>query len=293
MSREGRGQRLDSGRPAFDLVLATVGRTAEVARLFDSLVDQTYKRFRVILVDQNDDDRLERIVADHTDAIAIARTASQPGLSRARNVALHQLTGDVVAFPDDDCVYPSDLLATVAELLEGHAAWDGLAGRTVDESGSSSFLVWPREATVVTRRNVWRTAVATTIFLRRPVVDRVGSFDESLGAGSGTQWGSGEETDYALRALTAGFTIRYQPEVCVVHDSPQPGLVAASSRKAYLTGMGNSRVLRKHGYPAWFAAYRVLQLALGSVYFLARGRVALARFYAAMARGRIRGWLEG
>jgi hypothetical protein len=56
--------------------------------------------------------------------------------------------------------------------------------------------------------------------------------------------------------------------------------------------MGNSRVLRRHGYPAWFAVYRVAQAAAGSAYFLVRGRVALARFYWAMARGRARGWLR-
>jgi GT2 family glycosyltransferase len=292
MSREAGDERVGSGGPAFDLVLATIGRTTEVARFLDSLAAQTWQRFRVILVDQNPDDRLEQVVAERAGVMAIDRVESQPGLSRARNVALQHLTGDVVAFPDDDCLYPPDLLAEVGNLLDGHADWDGLTGRTVDETGGSSFLVWRREPALITRKNVWQTAVATTIFLRRPVVDRVGQFDDSLGAGSGTEWGSGEETDYVLRALEAGFRIRYDPAVSVVHASPQPDSASGADLKAYLTGMGNSRVLRKHGYSSWFAAYRVLQLLAGSLYFLARGRVSLARFYATMARGRIKGWLQ-
>jgi hypothetical protein len=50
-------------------------------------------------------------------------------------------------------------------------------------------------------------------------------------------------------------------------------------------------VLRRHRYPLWFAAYRVLQLAAGSAMLLVRGRAADARYYFAMSLGRARGWL--
>ena len=278
--------------PAFDLVVATVGRTGELVDLLGSLEEQTYGNFRVVVVDQNGDDRLEPIVASFDGKLPLVRLASETGLSRARNVGLRELAGDVVSFPDDDCRYPPDLLRTVAGLLVDNPSWDGVTGRTTDESGKSSFVLWQNEAGLVTRENVWRTAVAVTLFLRRPVVERVGAFDETLGAGSGTVWGSGEETDYVLRAVEAGFTIGYDPGLLVFHQSPEPGPGPASARKAYLIGMGNSRVLRRHGYPTWFAVYRVLQAAAGSAYFLVRGRLPLARFYWAMSRGRARGWLR-
>jgi GT2 family glycosyltransferase len=208
-------------------------------------------------------------------------------------VGLQRLEGDAVAFPDDDCLYPPDLLTKVSRVLLERSELDGVTGRNIDEAGESSFLLWEKEPTSVSRQNVWGTAVSHTIFLRRPVVERVGPFDESLGAGSGTEWGSGEETDYVLRALAAGFSITYDPSICVVHEWPQPDGSPRSTRKAYLTGMGNSRVLRKHGYPLWFGVYRILQLVAGSAYFLARGRAGLARYYWAMARGRAVGWVRG
>ena len=49
--------------PSFDLVVATVDRTEELDRLLDSLAAQDYPRLRVIVVDQNEDERLVPILS--------------------------------------------------------------------------------------------------------------------------------------------------------------------------------------------------------------------------------------
>ena len=154
-------------------------------------------------------------------------------------------------------------------------------------------MLWQKQPGLITRENVWRTAITVTIFLRRALVERVGFFDETLSLGSGTPWGSGDETDYVLRALASGFTLGYDPSIVVYHESPNPPFSRSAAKRAYGYGMGNSRVLRMHGYSRRFAAYRVLQLVAGSGYFLVRGRFGLARFYWAMARGRAVGLVQG
>ena len=44
--------------PEISLILATVGRTDELTRMFESLATQTFSDFEVVVVDQNEDDRL-------------------------------------------------------------------------------------------------------------------------------------------------------------------------------------------------------------------------------------------
>src|SRR5437899_3216197 len=116
---------------SFDLVVATVDRTAELKRLLESLERQTHRGFRVLLVDQNEDDRLDDVLHDHG-SLDLVRLRSARGLSRARNAALGELRADVVAFPDDDCIYPDDLLERVAERFTDDPSLDGLAGRGAD-----------------------------------------------------------------------------------------------------------------------------------------------------------------
>lgn len=109
----------------FSLIMGTLGRTAEVGRFLASLQRQDHSEFELIIVDQNPDDRLGSLIADYSRYFSIVWLDSPKGLSRARNIGLAQITGDVVAFPDDDCWYPDGLLSYVASRFERDAQLDG------------------------------------------------------------------------------------------------------------------------------------------------------------------------
>ena len=79
--------------PSFDLVVATLDRVDELGRLLHSLARQSHRRFRVIVVDQNTDDRLDAVLRRYSE-LQIDRLRSQPGLSHARNAALLRVSGD-------------------------------------------------------------------------------------------------------------------------------------------------------------------------------------------------------
>lgn len=278
--------------PSIDLVLATVDRTFEVGCFLESLACQTYRGFRLIVVDQNADRRLARILDAYDGAFSISRIASARGLSRARNAGLGHRQGDVVAFPDDDCRYPPDLLANVVAMLGAHPEWDGVTGRAVDDSGRPSSARWALSAGKIGRYNVWRRALSITIFLRQHVIETVGPYDESLGAGSGTPFGSSEETDYLLRALNAGFSLYYDPSLTVIHPDNRSQASCETIEAGQVYGAGMGRVLRKHHYPSWFAFYHVGRAVAGALLGLVNQRPPGARFHWAVARGRLRGWLS-
>ena len=270
--------------PSFDLVVATVGRQAELERLLDSIAAQEYPRLRVVVVDQNDDERLAgTLAADRP--FDVLRLRSPLGLSRARNVALQHVTGDVVAFPDDDCTYPPGTLEHIATRFAEDTALDGLTGLAEDESGRSSRS-WKRDAVALTADNVWNRAISFTIFLRRDLVARVGAFDERLGLGSSEPWSSGEEIDYLIRAIGLGARIEYEPTLVVRHAVP---VVDASV--GLRDGASVGYLLRKHRYPT-SVVVRMLVRPVGGVMtsFVQRDR-RRAAYRAASVRGRLRGYL--
>jgi GT2 family glycosyltransferase len=273
--------------PSFDLVLATVGRVAELERLLSSLEGQTHRDFRVVLVDQNEDGRLDEVVRGAT-AVDVLHLRAARGLSRARNAGLGRLRADLVAFPDDDCVYPKDLLERVARRFAGDPTLDGLTGRAADSQGRASPS-WSRDAAELTRENLWNRAISFTIFLRASAIKAVGRFDEQLGLGSGQPWSSGEETDYLVRAIDTGARIVYDPNLHVLHDNKSfsaPALRAAGAREGESIGY----ILRKHRYPARIVGRMLVRPVGGTLLALARGDRAGARFQLSTLRGRLHGY---
>ena len=268
--------------PSFDLVVATVGRTAELGRLLDSLEAQRYPRLRTIVVDQNADERVAEVLAGR--GLELTHVRAPLGLSRARNVGLREVSGDVVGFPDDDCAYPPGILDRLADRFAGDPGLDGLTGRAEDAEGRSSSS-WKPDPAVLTLDNLWNRANAATTFLRRELVHRLGSFDERLGLGSGEPWSSGEETDYLVRALAAGGRIVYDPTLVVFHDVREDD-AAVGLRD----GASMGYLLRKHGYPPRTVARMLVRPVGGALLALARLDVPRARYYAATLRGRIRGY---
>lgn len=272
----------------FDLVVATVDRVADLDRLLDSLSAQTYPHLRALVVDQNEDDRIPRLLERHAD-LDLVRLRSARGLSRARNAALSSLTADVIAFPDDDCRYPPDLLERVARRLADDPALDGLAGRAVADDGSSDPS-WRADAARLDPDNLWNRVISFAIFLRRDVVDRIGPFDERLGLGAGMPWSSGEEVEYVLRAIRAGARVEYDPSLTVGHARKEYS-PAALRAVGLRDGASVGWILRRHGYGARATARMLLRPVGGAGAALARGDLARASFHAATLAGRVRGYL--
>ncbi len=270
------------------LIIATINRSNELIMLFDSLEKQTYRNFEVILVDQNSDNRLLPLINHYANKFSLKHIHSEPGLSRARNRGLPNVSGDIVSFPDDDCWYPYDLLEKVTRFFEINPEYAGVTGKSENNSGSSTQINWLKKPCEITLYNVWRTAISYTIFLRNEIFSEVGTFDESLGVGSGTCWNSGEETDILIRIINSNRRILYNPEFIVYHPEYEK-----TTQRASKYGPGLGRVLKKHRYPLSFVFYLVIIRPLGGfILSLLKLDIKGCLYYWTVFKGRLKGWLS-
>ncbi|MBK8210274.1 MAG: glycosyltransferase family 2 protein [Rhodospirillales bacterium] len=152
--------------PAFSLVLSTKDRTEELARFLRSLDAQSERSFELIVSDQNSDDRLTPILRPYEARFPLRRVRSSGGISRGRNAGIPLARGRIVAFPDDDCWYPDDVLATVLRLFEANPDWDVVSGRSVDDRMRDTQGRWLDHVVRADRRNVLRMGISYTIFAR-------------------------------------------------------------------------------------------------------------------------------
>ena len=277
--------------PRFSLVIGTYGRVAEVGRFLDSLAAQTFQSFELIVVDQNDGNELEKLLDSCREKFSVIHLRTGRGLSRARNLGMTRACGEIIGFPDDDCWYPADLLSSVSRRLCSESKWDGLSCLVTDQDGqySAGGFMASQEG-VITRHNVWWCAVSPSIFLRSYVTKAIGGFDPDLGAGSGTCWGAGEESEYLLRAIGSGAQVLYTPGIRVLHARYSGTYGRAKIARGYEYGLGMGRVLKRHGYGILHAMCFAGLQVIRSLMALLRGQGGRCIFHVAMACGRLLGW---
>ena len=275
------------------LIISTLGRTQEIETLLNNLTQQEVKDFEVIIVDQNQDNRLDPTTDPKRWPYPVQhlKTPGQKGLSRGRNVGLKQAKGDIVLFPDDDCWYPNWFLTKGKELMDRHSC-ASVTGRAADQTGRSINGRFEEKATWVDRKNIWTTQIEWVAFFRRDALISVGGYDENIGVGSSTPWQANEGHDLSLRLLESGHRTYYDPSLYGFHaelniTTPDDAMIRKG--RGYARGFGH--VLRRHGYGIGALAYWLLRPAVRIFLSFANGKSSQARYYMNVVLGRFEGWI--
>jgi len=273
----------------FSLVLATLNRDTELYVFFDSLLLQDYDDFEVIVVDQNIDDRVKKVIGNYEGKFNILYLKIEPlGLSYARNFGLKYVSGEVVAFPDDDCWYSEGLLKKVAYDIDTKDI-DGVSGVCQDQNGNGSVTKFSKSPCMVEKRNIFRTITSISFFIK---FNQNVLFDENLGVGAKTIFGAGEDIDYILTYISKGKKILFDPNIVLGH--PQIVVRYGDDRvikKTYSYGVGLGYLLQKHNYPVSYLVNLLVRNLIWMVIALFCFDLGKFRFYFSTFKGRIEGWL--
>ena len=211
-----------------------------MALFLDGLLAQSYRNFELILIDQNEDDRVEKLYHAYKDKIGIRyHHNDKKGLSLNRNVGLSYVTGDIIAFPDDDCLYEADTLEQVCRFFTENPMYGLYICGTRDERRHESAAGAGGNAgdADISLFNFLNVGISFTIFVRAPDLGRF-RFDERMGVGAA--FGSGEESDLLLYLLKNKTRGRYQGNHFIYHpaktDTPD---------RAFSYGKGFGAVYKK------------------------------------------------
>ncbi|MFH1727507.1 MAG: glycosyltransferase family 2 protein [Pseudomonadota bacterium] len=225
----------------FSLILATYGRKAEIERFLQSLVVQELdsSEFEIIIVDQNDKIQLESLVRKYENKLNIKHLKiKEKGLSLARNKGLEISSGEIIAFPDDDCEYYPSTLSIVANKFCNDHSIDILLGKIVDKDGNNIIRNWSSMEFAISIFNFYTNLSSITIFIKITGF----SFDEDFGVGA--KYGSCEDVDLIFSFLKEKNRLIYYPDVIVYH--PDQGVDNIDIQKISKYGIGFGAFCRKH-----------------------------------------------
>ncbi|WP_180962566.1 glycosyltransferase family 2 protein [Salimicrobium jeotgali] len=272
----------------FSLILCTLGRTDLVGNFITSISSQTYQNLELIIVDQNEDERIHQLLKGMEPDFPVLHLSCEKGLSKSRNEGLKYASGEIVAFPDDDCLYPEDLLRRINDFFDGNK-FDVLAikmknsvptGRKVQENTKSQF---------VHKYNVIGLMASISSFYKKEVIDQVGGFDERLGLGANTIFQGCEDYDYPIRALKEGFIIYYTNTIEVLHpwDYEMVDKNKDLKGRSYNGGAAEMFLLNKHNYSLFYRLKRIFRRIMVSLYYMLKRNRYKAGLSIAILRGMI------
>ena len=228
--------------PQISVTVPTRGRPEHIRECISSILACGGPPFEVIVVDQSDDSVTKEALAPLVrDARLRYMRTDTRGVCTARNIGIGTSAGEILVCTDDDCRAAPDWLEKISETFTRRPEAAVLCGRVFvsEELSRTGYAVaYPAEIGELTFESMRRGNFPLTanLALRRTTAERVGPFDEALGAGGPLR--SGGEPDFLLRVLRCGLRMFDVPEAVVTHLGIRKGRESDALMHKYLFGTG-------------------------------------------------------
>ena len=165
------------------VIIPTYNRANFLKEAIDSVLNQDYKNFELIVVDDGSTDETASVLKGYYDKIKYIRIPHQ-GVSRARNVGIEQAKGGLIAFLDSDDLWMPKKLSIQVEFFKKHL--DALVCQTEEIWIRNGRRVNPKKyhikpSGMIFEQCLKRCMVSTSsVMVRRSLFESIGVFDESF-----------------------------------------------------------------------------------------------------------------
>lgn len=274
------------------VIIPTFNRSSMVLRALQSVLEQDYPNFEIIVIDDgSSDDTRSRIPGDGR--IKLLVHASNRGVSAARNTGIRYCSGRFIAFLDSDDYWLPAKLARQMAFFGAHPS--AVACQTEEKWIRRGKKVSPQKRHKKPSGDIFERSLElcvvspSSVMLRRNLFDEVGLFDERLPAC--------EDYDLWLR-IACRHPIHLIPEELSVREGGRHDQLSAA-----FAGMDLFRIrslvklLEYSPLTAWQHAAVVETLVRKSKIYangcIKRGRVEEGDFFHSLSNRVLMGHIEG
>jgi glycosyltransferase involved in cell wall biosynthesis len=206
----------------FSVIVPAYNAEATLPALLNSLSDQNYKDFEIIVIDDFSQDRTCQIARSYR--CNLITLPKNHGPAYCRNIAAKSARGEILVFTDSDCCVDRDWLENIDKFFLQNDG-EAIMGRVVLMPStllgdSISALGFPAGGALGFEK-IWRvdqygftdSLSSCNCAIRKDIFDKIGGFDASF------PYPGGEDSllAYSLRKLNC--RIKYYPSALVYHDA--------------------------------------------------------------------------
>ncbi len=254
-----------SSAPKYSVVIPVFNRPEELEELLQSLTEQAFQNFEVIIVEDGSRLRSEHVYEKYATRLSMQYLFKQnSGPGPSRNAGFERARGEYFVVFDSDCILPPGYFDSVDKFLAGHPldAWGG------PDKGHEKFTVLQRAmaytmSSYLTTGGIRGGAQVMHSFqprsfnmgMSRKVFEKTGGFAFDRLA---------EDIELSIRMRKAGFKVGLIPDAFVYHKRRTS--LGEFFRQVQGFGRGRVRVGRVHSGEVklthWFPAFFFMALLL-------------------------------
>jgi len=132
-------------KPEISVLMPAYNAEAYIAVAIQSVLDQAFQNFELIIIDDGSTDRTREIISSFTDRrIRLIVNKKNTGLSSVRNQAVRESSSELIAFLDSDDIALPKRLAVQKKFLDHHPNIGllGTAVALINEKGEKTGVLW-------------------------------------------------------------------------------------------------------------------------------------------------------
>ena len=168
------------------VIIPTFNRAQKVTRAVSSVLDQTFTKYEIIVVDDGSTDGTEDCMSQFRHQIKYIHHPKNSGVSTARNTGIRASKTPFLAFLDSDDYWLPEKLAAQIKFFRLNP--EAVACQTEETWVRKGLHVNPRKKHLKPSGDIFKPSLKlclvspSAVMLKRSLLDEVGLFDEDLPA---------------------------------------------------------------------------------------------------------------
>lgn len=243
--------------PLVSIVIVTWNRKEEVLETVQSVYDQAYQNYEIIVVDNGSTDGTVEALHQAYPKVRIIALDQNRGPTGGRNQGIAAARGEIIFLLDSDASLGHDTLTRIVRKFQIGPDIGVIACKVVNayttRIGGSGWIYTEKDKADQDLEFLSYSFCACGTAILKKAFDQAGPFWDSL-------FIFREEDELSLRVWDAGYKILYYPEAVVYHRE-SPRMRVAGGERTYFD-VRNSLYIYLARYP-WWMLVRFVPLKIG------------------------------
>jgi len=205
--------------PRVSVVVAVYNGETHIGDCLNSMLNQTYQDFEIIVVNDGSTDRTQELISQiQSTKLSIVKLAKNCGQAAARNRGIEKCRGELIAIMDADDIAVPNRLAEQVAFLDKHRdiALVGSYVKLEGEMGRAEVAVRPLSHSAITKAASWSCPLwNTTLMFRSHILQEVPNYPE--------EFRHGEDYRFLVQVMNR-FKVANIPQVLVIKQEDQQAL---------------------------------------------------------------------